>query len=100
MANNQMMEAFLAKHGSKKVGQIHDRNLRECPLAPKPVPVTKPVTKAATKPVTPRVVTNAVTSIKHCPTCSCARVYTSNADRQKAYRQRKRANGKPAVEEE
>jgi len=29
---------------------------------------------------------------KHCPTCSCLKVYSSHADRQRAYRERK-ANG-------
>jgi hypothetical protein len=50
-------------------------------VAPK---VTKAVTDMA-KPVTDDV------TPKHCPTCCCARVYPSNAARQKAYRQRKHA---------
>ena len=43
-----------------------------------------------TQPVTPVViVTNPVTG-KHCPTCSCSRVYKDGAAKQKAYRERKR----------
>jgi hypothetical protein len=33
-------------------------------------------------------------TVKHCPTCTCKRVYKSAAERQKAYRERhKAANG-------
>jgi len=41
-----------------------------------------------------RYVTNNITpikrkTVKHCPTCSCTKMYDSNAERQRAYRQRK-----------
>jgi hypothetical protein len=90
----------------KKCGQIHDRNLRVCPTKPKQVTptVTKPVTQLVTeKPVTGKVtrcpVTKPVTGDR-CPTCGQrVRRYQSNADKQRAYRQRK--NGKtPSADSE
>ena len=36
-------------------------------------------------------VTGVMVSVtKHCPTCTCPRVYKSNADKQRAYRERKK----------
>jgi len=60
-------------------------------------PVTEPVTKPLTK--EPKSVTQEVTvaqgatkgdKAKHCPTCTCQRVYASKADKQRAYRERKK----------
>ena len=69
------------EHG-EWVGGLND----SCPKC-----VTQPVTErvqTVTQPVTkPQPVTNPVT--KHCPTCSCGKVYGSNAERQKAYRGRR-----------
>lgn len=70
----------------------------ECPtldtIVTHAVTVTQPVTHngaVVTQPVTAIAnVTQPVTHTKHCPTCTCTtRVYHSNAEKQKAYRQRK-----------
>jgi hypothetical protein len=57
----------------------------------------KRVTNAVTRPsAEPEIVTQGVTHVtqgvteKHCPTCRCQRVYKSNAEKQKAYRAKKK----------
>jgi hypothetical protein len=140
MANNQMMDEFLARHGHK--GAKVETKVHSRPTVKPYQPVTKPVTSVTehitdalqgvtsfvtpvtpivtevTNPVTPAAlpVTNLVTTVtnpvtvtkavtnvthtstpivqfRHCPTCRCIRVYASNAERQKAYRDRKREQG-------
>jgi Zinc knuckle len=50
----------------------------------------KKLDKSVTNDVT---ITNTVTKKKHCPTCTCTRVYKSNADRQRAFRERQKRKG-------
>jgi len=62
-----------------------------------PDPVTKPLTKGPKSVTQETTVTKAVTErsrpfnhkVKHCPTCTCQRVYASKAEKQRAYRKRK-----------
>lgn len=64
----------------------------------KPVTPSQNVTDAVTPDTKKtRHVTNPVTHVnpitqKHCPTCRCEQIYSNNAERQRAYRERKRAS--------
>ena len=63
------------------------------PLAAAPVTELQPSGKPPKAPVTPSRVTESRVTVKHCPTCTCEekRVYKTRAERQAAYRERKRA---------
>ena len=89
MANNTMMEEFLARHGGKGAVSKAERE------AEQKVSVTHPVTERLKSEkrytVTREVKRYGVTRNKHCPTCSCdaIKVHGNNAARQRAYRERK-----------
>lgn len=78
-----------------------DHETSRCSLAVAAIPKRELSSRPASKSVT-AMITSSVTKRrnaktagpKHCPTCNCQKVYFSNADRQRAYRERRKRSNK------
>ena len=90
MANNVMMEEFLTRHGGKGAVSKAEREAEQ-KVSVTPITRVTPITPQGVTSITHKTVTPITRVHRNCLTCTCeAKVYSSNAERQRAYRARKK----------